>query len=122
MADKKKGNIFKRIKRKFTEVRQELKRVIWPTKEKLMQTSAVVLTIIVIAAVFLTLISNGGTAILERVGFYGEVETTTTAETTLAAVTEAAPVETEALTTTADVTPVDTTTADMTAVETTAAE
>ena len=82
MADKKKGNIFKRIRNRFSDIRQELKRVIWPTREKLTQTSIVVLTVIVIAAVVLTLISKGGTAILERVGFYQEVPTSTTEVTT----------------------------------------
>ena len=105
MADKSKGNIFTRIKRRFSEVRQELKRVIWPTKEKLVQTSAVVLTIIVIAAVFLTLVSSGGRAILERVGFYGEVEVTTTAETTA---TTAPPVTDATETTAAQETEVET--------------
>lgn len=75
-ADKKKLNIFQKIKRRFTEVRQELKRVIWPTREKLIQVSAVVLAIILAFAVFLTLISTGGRALLERVGFYEEVEVT----------------------------------------------
>jgi len=83
MADKK-GNIFKRIGKKISDVFAELKRVTWPTGEKLAKTAAVVLLVIVFFAVYLTLIGNGGRWILDKVGFYTVVETTattTTAET-----------------------------------------
>ncbi|MBO4927982.1 MAG: preprotein translocase subunit SecE [Clostridiales bacterium] len=79
MADKKKPNIFKRIAQKFKEVRQELKRVIWPTKEKLIQNSAVVLVVIAVCAILLTAIGKGAGWILEKVGFYKQnIETTVT--------------------------------------------
>jgi len=102
MADKKKkDNIFKRtikgIVRRFTEVRQELKRVIWPTKEKLIQVSVVVLAVIVAAAVFLSLIGKGTGFILEKAGFYRQVEETTATTTTAAETTaEATAAETTA--------------------------
>ena len=99
MADQKdKKNIFKRIGKRFTEVRLELKRVIWPTKEKLIQTSVVVLAVIVAATVLLTMIGQGGTRILERLGFYGQVVETTAASTTLAPETTVAPDTTTAST------------------------
>ncbi|MBO4687166.1 MAG: preprotein translocase subunit SecE [Clostridiales bacterium] len=79
MAEKKKPNIFKRIAQKFKDVRQELKRVIWPTKEKLIQNSAVVLVVIAVCAILLTAIGKGAGWILEKVGFYKQnVETTIT--------------------------------------------
>ena len=81
MADKKKENIFKRIATRFVEVRQELKRVIWPSKEKLIQTSAIVFAVIVAFTVILTMVSQGGTAILDKVGFYNQVIETTTVPT-----------------------------------------
>ena len=83
MADKKKKpNIFKRIAQKFKDVRQELKRVIWPTKEKLIQTCAVVLVVIVVCTIFLTAIGKVGGWVLEKVGFYEQVvETTASSET-----------------------------------------
>ena len=83
MADKKKKpNIFKRIAQKFKDVRQELKRVIWPTKEKLIQNSAVVLVVIVVCTIFLTAIGKVGGWVLEKVGFYEQVvETTGVVET-----------------------------------------
>ena len=88
MADKK-GNIFKRFGKKISDIIAELKRVTWPTGEKLAKTSAVVLLVIVFFAVYLTLISDGGRWLLDKIGFYDIVETTATEATTEAA-TEAA--------------------------------
>ena len=50
-------------------------------KEKLKTTSAVVLVVIVFFAVYLSIIGNGGRWLLEKVGFYQQVEPTETAET-----------------------------------------
>ena len=80
MADNK-GNIFKRLGKKISDVFAELKRVTWPTGEKLAKTAAVVLLVIVFFAVYLTLIGNGGRWILDKVGFYDIVETTVAVET-----------------------------------------
>ena len=93
MADNK-GNIFKRLGKKISDVFAELKRVTWPTGEKLAKTAAVVLLVIVFFAVYLTLIGNGGRWILDKVGFYDIVETTVPVETV--AQTEAATAATEA--------------------------
>ena len=76
MAKNKKPNIFKRIAMRFKEVRLELKKVVWPSKEKLKQTCAVVLAVILFFAVFLSAISIGGRKLLEKVGFYEPDETT----------------------------------------------
>ncbi|MBR3340950.1 MAG: preprotein translocase subunit SecE [Clostridiales bacterium] len=93
MADNK-GNIFKRLGKRISDVFAELKRITWPTGEKLAKTAAVVLLVIVFFAVYLTLIGSGGRWVLDKVGFYDIVETTaaaTSAETSeTAAVTEAA--------------------------------
>ena len=92
MADKK-GNIFKRFGKRVSDIIAELKRVTWPTGEKLAKTSAVVLLVIVFFAVYLTLISDGGRWILDKIGFYDIVETTATeasTEATTEAATEAA--------------------------------
>ncbi len=84
MADnKKKPNIFKRIAAKFNDVRLELKRVIWPTKEKLVQTSAVVLVVIAVCAILLTAIGTGAGWVLEKVGFYKQNEEPTSITTTV---------------------------------------
>ena len=105
MADKK-NNIFKRIGKKFSDIIAELKRVTWPTKEKLAKTSAVVLLVILFFAVYLTLIGTGGRWVLDKIGFYNIVETTaattqasettTAAETTAASETTAATTESSA--------------------------
>ena len=90
MADNK-GNIFKRLGKRISDVFAELKRVTWPTGEKLAKTAAVVLLVIVFFAVYLTLLGNGGRWILDQVGFYDIVETTV--ESTEAAVSEPAATE-----------------------------
>lgn len=99
MADNK-GNFFKRLGKKISDVFAELKRVTWPTGEKLAKTAAVVLLVIVFFAVYLTLIGNGGRWILDKVGFYDIVETTATttteaAETTVATEASESATETE---------------------------
>ncbi len=96
MAGNKKGNIFQRFGKGVKDVFAELKKVVWPTKEKLINTSAVVLLVIVFFAVFLTLIGSGGRWLLDKIGFYDTVETTevttveTVPETTAATTTTAA--------------------------------
>ncbi len=99
MADKSKKNFFQRIGQTFKEVRQELKKAVWPSKEKLKNTSAVVLAVILFFAIFLGVISSGGRWILEKINFYDEVEPTyTTAAPEVVAATEATTVaETEAV-------------------------
>ena len=88
MADNK-GNILKRLGKRISDIFAELKRVTWPTGDKLAKTAAVVLLVIVFFAVYLTLISDGGRWLLDKIGFYDIVETTATEATTEAA-TEAA--------------------------------
>ena len=102
MADNK-GNIFQRIAKGFTDVIAELKRVTWPTKDKLAKTSAVVLLVIVFFAVYLTIIGSGGRWVLDKIGFYNLVETTaaSTEATTQASETTAAAETTAASETTA---------------------
>ena len=99
MADKK-GNIFTRIAKSFGDVIAELKRVTWPTREKLTKTSAVVLLVIVFFAVYLTIIGSGGRWVLDKIGFYDIVETTAqstvASETTAGSETTAAASETTA--------------------------
>ncbi len=116
MSEKKSDNAFVRffrtnriaryiimIPRRFNEVCQELKKVIWPTKEKMKQLSAVVLVVILAAAVFLTFIEKSTNWVLEQVGFYEQVEETTAA--TLPSESSAA----QTVTTVADTTAVNTT-------------
>ena len=96
MADKsKKKNVFQKMAQVFKEVRQELKKSVWPSKEKLKATSAVVLAVILFFAVFLSFISIGGRWALDKANFYDEVEPTAT-EAPVTAVTEPAVVETVA--------------------------
>ena len=105
MADKSKKNVFQKIGQVFKEVRQELKKSVWPSKEKLKATSAVVLAVILFFAVFLSFISTGGRWVLDKINFYDEVEptATTAAVTAVTEPVEAEPVETEAASETEEV-------------------
>ncbi len=89
MADKSKKNVFQKIAQVFTEVRQELKKSVWPDRKKLRNTSAVVLAVILFFAIFLSFISLGGRWVLDKVNFYDEVEPTATVATEVTAATEA---------------------------------
>ena len=110
MADKnKKMNVFQRIAQLFKDVRTELKRVVWPSKEKLKNTCAVVLVVIVFFAIYLSIINNGGHWVLEKIGFYDNtpITTTTVTEATVAettAATEATEETSEETTTTEETT------------------
>ena len=111
MADKKKKmNVFQRIAQLFKDVRSELKKVVWPSKEKLKNTCAVVLVVIVFFAIYLSIINNGGHWVLEKIGFYDNTPITTTtsvADTTVAettAATEATEETSEETTTTEETT------------------
>ena len=107
-AEKKKENVFKRailrIVRRFVEVRQEMKRVIWPTRAKLLQVAVVVLAVILASAIFLSLVGKGTSEILRSVGFYNQISETTAATTAVVstdattAATTAAVVSTDATT------------------------
>jgi len=102
MAEKKKDFFLKRwgkaIVRRFVETRQELKRVIWPTRAKLMQVSVVVLAVILAAAIILSGTSKLANTILEAVGFYNQTAevAASTAGTTAATVTVTPAAETTA--------------------------
>ena len=89
MADKsKKKNVFQKIAQVYKEVRQELRKSTWPSKEKLKNTSAVVLAVIAFFAVFLSFISLGGRWVLDKINFYDEVEPTATVSSEVTPVTE----------------------------------
>lgn len=89
MADKKPG-FFKSIANGYKGVKTELKRVIWPTKEKLKQISVVCLAIIVFFSIYLSVIGSGARWLLEKAGFYDRVETTATTTTIVVPETTAA--------------------------------
>ena len=96
MADKsKKKNVFQKIAQVYKEVRQELRKSTWPSREKLKNTSAVVLAVIAFFAVLLSFISLGGRWVLDKINFYDEVEQTAVS-TEVTAVTEAVTIETAA--------------------------
>ena len=74
-----------RIGRFFTELRSELKRVVWPDRKKLVNSTLIVLAIVVSAGLFLWIVDSLLMGILNGVGFYNTQSTTaaTTAGTTV---------------------------------------
>lgn len=81
--------IGKRLKSFFINLKAELKRVVWPDKKHLIQNTATVLAICLIAALVLFFVDSLLGGILNAVGFYSPSAPTaaTTAATTAAATT-----------------------------------
>lgn len=105
--DKKgKPSIGKRLSLFFSNLKAELKRVVWPDRKKLIQSTMTVIAIALAAGILLFVLDSLLGAILEGVGFYdvtapttvsttvatteGTTIPTTTAETTASAATTAA--------------------------------
>ena len=57
MAEKK-GNIFKRMIRFFKDVKTELKKVTWPTKNQAVKNTVVVLIFLIVIGLFVFLIDG----------------------------------------------------------------
>lgn len=60
-----KDNIFKRIYRKLKEVFSEIKKVSWPSFDKIVKQTAVVLGVVVLFMVVITLMDLGLGALLQ---------------------------------------------------------
>ena len=77
----------KRLKNFFTGLKAELKRVIWPDRKRLIQSTATVLAICVIIGVILFVVDTMVGGLLKGIGFYSgggtAAPTTTTAATTV---------------------------------------
>lgn len=93
----------KRLKSFFISMKAELKRVMWPDRKKLIQSTATVLAICLIAAVILFVVDQALAGLLNGVGFYDTAATTaaTTTVTDTTATTAATTTATSAAATTA---------------------
>jgi preprotein translocase subunit SecE len=63
----KKGNIFKRIKNYLNEVRGELKKVTWPTKNDLYKTTIAVIVSSIIFGIYLQVVDLSFSTIIQRI-------------------------------------------------------
>lgn len=80
--------IFKKLKSFFANLKAELKRVIWPDRKRLIQSTATVLAICLIIGLILFLIDGFLQVTLNAAGFYNPNTTVpTTAATTTTATT-----------------------------------
>ncbi|MBC7328011.1 preprotein translocase subunit SecE [bacterium] len=57
-AAKKKTGIIRKIRNFFREVRAELKKVIWPSKEEVAKYTGAVLLIVAILGIFITIVDQ----------------------------------------------------------------
>jgi preprotein translocase subunit SecE len=83
MSDKeKKMNRFeqsgKRVAKFFIELKAELKKVVWPDRKKLIQSTVTVLTICLIMAVLVFIIDNVLRGSLNTVGFFPQTSSSST--------------------------------------------
>lgn len=78
----------KRLKNFFIGLKSELKRVIWPDRKRLIQSTATVLAICLIVSILLWVVDTVVGGILKGVGFYTGGGTATTTTTTTVSSTE----------------------------------
>jgi len=80
------ASIGKKLKNFFISLKAELKRVVWPDRKRLIQNTATVLAICILAGLILFIVDSVLGGILTGVGFYSTGSTTaaTTAATTVA--------------------------------------
>ncbi|HHU08101.1 MAG TPA: preprotein translocase subunit SecE [Clostridiaceae bacterium] len=79
---KKKRNIFQRIAHGVSDIKAELKRVVWPDRKKLKQSTATVLAIILMFTVLIYVFDTTIRYVFTATGFYSAKEETVTEETT----------------------------------------
>lgn len=68
-----------RFKRFFSNIRSEVKRVVWPDRRKLFQSTVTVLIIILAAAVVIWAFDSIINLVLTKIGFYTPAEIVTEA-------------------------------------------
>jgi preprotein translocase subunit SecE len=84
----------KRLKSFFAGLKAELKRVIWPDRKRLIQSTATVLAICLLVGIALFAVDNIVGGLLKAVGFYTSGNPTTTTTTTSTTVSTTAASET----------------------------
>lgn len=75
-AKKAKASLGSRLKKWFVNIITELKRVMWPDKKKLRQSTVTVLIIIAISVVIILVFDTAITFIMKTTGIYSTKETT----------------------------------------------
>ena len=75
--DKKAGKFGKKIVKFFSDIKSELKKVIWPDRKKLIQSTVTVLAICAIMAALVFVIDKVLSTTLDAVGFFPDTESQT---------------------------------------------
>jgi preprotein translocase subunit SecE len=63
----KEGNIFKRIRNYLAEIRGELKKVTWPTKNDLQKTTIAVIVLSIIFGIYLQIIDSSFRILVDKI-------------------------------------------------------
>jgi preprotein translocase subunit SecE len=84
----KKPGIGVRLMRFFKNLRTEIKKVVWPDKKRLIQSTATVLMIVLSAALIIWIFDTVISLILTSIGFYTPAATTAAVQPDPPAVTE----------------------------------
>lgn len=64
-------NFFARMGRYFREVRSELRKVVWPTRQELITYTIVVLVVVAVVSVFLGIVDVAVSELLTLIGALG---------------------------------------------------
>ncbi len=67
-------NILARITRYIREVRAEIRKVTWPTREDVMRMTTVVVVVLIISSVFLAMVDYGFSRIMQFIIGLGSVQ------------------------------------------------
>lgn len=77
-----KSGFFAKVKKFFRDLKAELKRIIWPSKDKMIHSTAVVLSVIVAAVLVIWAVDTIVNTVLTATGFYDPLNVGTTPATT----------------------------------------
>ncbi len=84
----KKGGFVANFKKFFRDLKTELKRIIWPSKDKMIHSTAVVLSVILAAVLVIWAVDGIVNTVLTAAGFYDPMNVGTQTSATTAATSE----------------------------------
>ncbi len=84
----KKGGFLTNFKKFFRDLKTELKRIIWPSKDKMIHSTAVVLSVILAAVLVIWAVDSIVNTVLTAAGFYDPMNVGTQPSVTTASTTE----------------------------------
>lgn len=83
-----KGGFLANFKKFFRDLKTELKRIIWPSKDKMIHSTAVVLSVILAAVLVIWAVDSIVNSVLTAAGFYDPLNIETAGTTTTVSTSE----------------------------------